>query len=178
MVVDQDDRRGRFVEGFFQNAADIHGGLGRRSFGDVLLAKALVLSVQEHGDDDLLTLAGEARAEVVGDSLRGFEGGGCEFPGAHPFAEFKCGLDLRDFRRPKAGHFQQVLDAGAIEPAKTVKVLQKGTGKVGGVLSRHTLLERPLSDAEDDGEQLRIGQLFGPFGKQPFSRAAPFWASS
>ena len=69
MVVDQDDRRGRFVEGFFQNAADVHGGLGRRPLGDILFAKALVLSVQEDSNDNLLTLAGETRAEVVGDSL-------------------------------------------------------------------------------------------------------------
>ena len=27
--MDQDDRGGRMVEGFFQNAADINGGLGR-----------------------------------------------------------------------------------------------------------------------------------------------------
>ena len=38
--------------------------------------KALVLPVQEHGDNDLLALAGETRAKVVGDGLRGLEGKG------------------------------------------------------------------------------------------------------
>ena len=94
------------MEGFFQNAADIHGGLSRRSFGDVLFAKVLVLTIQEHGNHNLFTLAGESRAEMVGNGQRGFEGGCCKFPGANAFPELKCCLDLSDFRRPKAGHLQ------------------------------------------------------------------------
>ncbi len=143
MVVDQNHGGGREVERLFDDAADVHGGLGRCSLGDVLLAKALVLSVQEDGDDDLLTFAGETRAEVVGDGLRGFEGGGCEFPGAHAFSEFKGGLDLGDFRGPKARHLQQVLNVGAIEPAKPTEILQNREGRIVGVLSWNALLERP-----------------------------------
>ena len=105
MVVDQDDSRGRFMEGFFQNAADIHGGLGRCPFGDILLAKALVLTIQEHGNHNLFTLAGETRTEMVGNGQRGFEGGCCEFPGAHAFPELKCGLAT--FAGPRPGTFSR-----------------------------------------------------------------------
>ena len=139
----EDDRRGRFVKGFFQNAANIHGGLGRRPFGDVFLAKAVVLSVQENCDDDLLTLGSEAWAEVLGDSLGGFECGGYEFPGAQAFPELKCSLNLRDFRRPKARHVEQVMNAGAVEAAKPSEILQKKEGRIVGGPPWNALPERP-----------------------------------
>ena len=93
-------------------------------YRDVFLAKALVLPVQEQGDDDLLALSREERAEMVGDSLRGFKSGGREFPCDQAFSELKRSLDLRDLCRPKAGDFEQVMNAGAIEPAKSTKILQ------------------------------------------------------
>ena len=73
--MNQDDSRGRFMEGSFQNTADIHDGLGRRSFGDVLFAKALVLAIQEHGNHKLFTLASETRTEMVGNCQGGFKSG-------------------------------------------------------------------------------------------------------
>ena len=68
--------------------------------------KAPILTIQEHGNHNLFTLACETRTEMVGYCQGGFEGGGCEFPGAHTFSELKCGLDLSDFRWSKAGHLQ------------------------------------------------------------------------
>ncbi len=44
VIVHENYRRGRFMEGFFKNATDIHGSLGWCPFGYVLLAKALVLT--------------------------------------------------------------------------------------------------------------------------------------
>ena len=143
MVVDQDDRGSRFMEGFFQNAADIHGGLGRRPFGDVFLAKTLVLAVQEHGYHNLLTLAGETWTEMVGNGQRGFKGGCCEFPGANTFSEFNCRLDLSDLCRPKARHLQQVMSAGAVEAAKTSEILQDRKGSLEGVFPWDTFPECP-----------------------------------
>jgi len=41
---------------------------------------------------------------------------GSQKTGAHAFPELKCGLDLSDFRRPKARHLQQVMNASAGVP--------------------------------------------------------------
>ena len=79
---------------------------------------------------------------MVGNGQRGFEGGCCEFPGAHAFPELKCRLDLSDFRRPKAGHLQQVMNAGAVEAAKTSEIPQNREGSLVGVLPWNTFLER------------------------------------
>jgi hypothetical protein len=126
---------------------------------------------KNRGDDDLFTLSGETRAEVVGDSLRGFESGGCEFAGAQSFSEFKGSLDLCDLCRPNAGNLEQIMSAGAVQSAKPSKIPQNREGCFVDILSRHALFERPQSDAKDDGEQLSIGQPFGAFCKESLARA-------
>ena len=59
MVVNQDHGGGGNMECFLDHTADVDRGLGGRAFGDVLLPKNLVLSVQEDSDNDFLALAGE-----------------------------------------------------------------------------------------------------------------------
>jgi hypothetical protein len=168
--VDQNHGGGRKTKCLFNDAANVHGSLGRRPFGDIFLSQELVLSVQEDGSDYLLSFASKQGTKMVGDGLRGLECGGCQFAGAHLLAEFKGGFDLGKFCGSEARHFQQILDMGAIESAKTAKVLQKGTGEVGSILPQHAFLERTLPHTKDDGEQLRLGEIVGPLGQQPFPR--------
>jgi hypothetical protein len=59
---------------------------------------------------------------VVGNGQRGFEGGCCEFPGAHAFSKLKCGLDLSDFGGAEAWDLPQILDMGAIKTPKTPEI--------------------------------------------------------
>ena len=109
--------------------------------------------------------------EVAGDGLGGVEGGGGQLPGTEALPQFEGGLDLGDFRRPKAGGLQQVLDVGAIDPAEPPKVPQDRKGDIVGVLPGNTPLERPSSDAKDDGQQLGVRQPRGPLGEEPLARS-------
>jgi len=129
------------MERFLQNATDINSGLGWCPFGDVLLAKTLVLTIQKYGNNNLFTLAGETRTEIVGNGLRRFEGWCCEFPGTNAFPEFKCGFDLSDLCRTKTGYFQQVINAGAIETPQSSEILQNRESRLVGVRSRNTFLK-------------------------------------